>query len=72
MSEYDPGPHAEHAVAPTAENVPGKQNEHAVELAFAANLPTSQTTHWTEAEVLEYVPAAHSEHLWDRAGISQM
>ena len=62
MSEYDPGPHAEHTVAPTAENVPGEHDEHAVEVAFAANLPASQTSHWTAAEVLEYVPATHSEH----------
>ena len=46
MSEYDPGLHAEHAVAlATAENVPGKQDEHAVEVAFAANLPAEHAVH---------------------------
>ena len=62
MSEYDPGPHAEHAVAPTAENVPGKHDEHAVEVAFAANLPASQASHWIDAEVLVYVPGAQFAH----------
>ena len=64
MSEYDPGPHTEHAVAlATAEIVPGKHDEHAVEVAFAANLPASQTSHWTDAEVLEYEPATQLLHI---------